>query len=255
MPTPPRRRSTPPPGGIGLARALSKRGLCSRTEAARWIADGRVRVDGKAARSAEQLVDPARSRIEVDGAPAPPAGKLYLAMNKPRGLLTTRADPAGRPTVYGLLHAARFPWVSPVGRLDQASEGLLLFSNDTQWANALTDPARAVPKIYHVQVAGIPDDGQRARMREGVRAGGERLAALSAEVLRAGRKNCWLEIVLAEGRNRHIRRMLEALGFETLRLIRVAIGPFALGELPKGAVRRLTAAERKALAASAGGKA
>lgn len=250
MPKPSRRRTSAAPPRVSLARALSKLGLCSRTEAARWIAAGRVEVDGRAARDSELRVDPARSRIRVDGAPARAPGKIYLMMNKPRGILTTRADPEGRPTVYGLLTDAGLPWVAPVGRLDQASEGLLLFTNDTRWADALLDPARHVPKTYHAQVAGLPDAAALARLREGVRDGGETLAALEVSLLRAGAKNCWLEIVLDEGRNRQIRRMLEALGFETLRLIRVAVGPLALGSLAKGAVRPLTPAESDVLASA-----
>jgi len=239
MPAPSRRKPSAAQPRVSLARALSKLGLCSRTEAARWIAAGRVEVDGRAARDPDLRVDPARSRIRVDGAPARAEGKVYLMMNKPRGVLTTREDPEGRPTVYGLLKDSGLPWVAPVGRLDQASEGLLLFTNDTRWADSLTDPARHVPKTYHVQVAGLPGPEELARLRAGVREGGESLAALEVRVLRAGTKNCWLEIVLDEGRNRQIRRMLDALGYETMRLIRVAIGPLTLGDLPKGAVRKI----------------
>jgi 23S rRNA pseudouridine2605 synthase len=255
MPGPPRRKPSPAPPRVSLARALSKLGLCSRTEAARWIAAGRVEVDGKRASDPDLRVDPARSRIRVDGAPARAENKIHLMMNKPRGLLTTRDDPAGRPTVYALLQDAGLPWVAPVGRLDQASEGLLLFTNDTRWSDALLDPARHVPKTYHVQVAGQPGDDDLARLRAGVRDGGETLAALDVSLLRSGAKNCWLTISLDEGRNRQIRRMLGALGFETLRLIRVAIGPLQLGELAKGAVRRLSAAERDALTKSGRGRA
>lgn len=233
---------------VSLARALSKLGICSRTEAERWISAGRVEVDGRAVDDPELRVDLARCRIRVDGAAARPPGKHYLMMNKPRGLLTTRTDPRGRPTVYQLLKDSGLPWVAPVGRLDQASEGMLLFTNDTRWADALLDPARKVAKVYHVQVAGHPDAAALARMRRGVREGGETLAVREVRVLRAGAKNSWLEITLEEGRNRHVRRMLGALGFETLRLLRVAIGPLALGRLPKGAVRGLTSAERAALA-------
>jgi len=247
MPVPPRRKASAVPQRVSLARAMSKLGLCSRTEAARWIEEGRVEVDGRRARDPEQRVDLARSRIRVDGAAAQAAGKLYLMMNKPRGLLTTREDPKGRPTVYGLLKDSGLPWVAPVGRLDQASAGLLLFTNDTRWADALTDPARHVTKTYHVQVAGLPTPAELARLRAGVRDEGEKLAAREANLLRAGSKNCWLEIILDEGRNRQLRRMLGALGYETMSLMRVAIGPLTLGALAKGEVRKLTVAERKAL--------
>lgn len=252
MPTPPRRRPPPNTPRVGLARALSKLGICSRTEAVRWIQAGRVTVDARLTRDPERLVNPSRSRIQVDGVAARAVGKHYLAMNKPRGLITSNEDPDGRPTVYAILKKAGLPWMSPVGRLDQASEGLLLFSNDTRWSHAITDPDGQVPKTYHVQVAGLPSAADLVRMHKGVLDAGERLAAHEAQILRAGGTNCWLELVLIEGKNRHIRRMLEALGFETLRLIRVAIGPLLLGDLPKGAIRPLTPAERKALSAAAG---
>ncbi len=261
MPTPRRRKPAAPArpaaprraaARVSLARALSKLGLCSRTEALRWIAEGRVKVDGRLARDPAVRVDPDRTRIRVDGAPARAAARVYLMMNKPRGVLTTREDPEGRPTVYGLMKDSGRPWAGPVGRLDRASEGLLLFSNDTRWADALLDPERHVAKTYHVQVGGRPDAAALARLRAGVREGGERLAALEARLLRAGEKNAWLEIVLDEGRNRQIRRMLDTLGYETLRLVRVAIGPLALGGLAKGAVRALTSREMDELARAAG---
>jgi 23S rRNA pseudouridine2605 synthase len=251
---PPRRAPVGAPLRVGLARALSKLGVCSRTEAASWIAAGRVEVDGRPARDPELRVDPARSRIRVDGAPARAAARAYWMMNKPRGLLTTRSDPRGRPTVYSLLERHAAGWIAPVGRLDQASEGLLLFSNDARWAAALLDPARRVPKTYHVQAAGRLQEAELAQLRAGLRADGELLAARAARLLRAGERNCWIEIVLVEGRNRQIRRMLEALGRETLRLVRVAIGPLTLGSLPKGGVRRLSPQEIAALAQAAGGR-
>jgi 23S rRNA pseudouridine2605 synthase len=237
---------------VSLARALSKLGLCSRTEAMRWIAEGRVEVDGRPARDPAARVDPAGARIRVDSAPARAAARVYLMMNKPRGVLTTRADPEGRPTVYGLMKDSGLPWAGPVGRLDKASEGLLLFTNDTRWADALLDPERHLAKTYHVQVGGRPDASALACLCTGVRESGERLAALEARLLRAGEKNSWLEIVLEEGRNRQIRRMLDALGYETLRLVRVAVGPLALGGLAKGAVRALTSREKDELARAAG---
>lgn len=254
MPGSPRRPRPAPPSRIGLARALSRLGVCSRAEAASWIANGRVDVDGRTVRDPERRVDPSRCRIRVDGAALRAAGKVYMAMNKPRGLLTTRDDPQGRPTVYSLLKDSGLTWVAPVGRLDRASEGLLLFTNDSRWSDGILDPERHVPKTYHVQVAGLPDPADLDRMRAGVREAGEVLAARGVRLLRAGTKNCWLEIVLDEGRNRQVRRMLTALGFETLRLVRVAIGPVALGVLPKGAVRPLTAAELAALNALARGR-
>ncbi|HEU4631773.1 MAG TPA: pseudouridine synthase [Gemmatimonadaceae bacterium] len=248
---PPRRpsRDVPPPRGTGvsLPRALSKLGLCSRTQGERLVREGRVRVDGRVVRDPTARVDLARARLAVDDAPVAAERKVYLMLNKPRGLVTTRHDPQGRPTVYACLDDPTLPFVSPVGRLDRASEGLLLVTNDTRWAQRLLDPASHVDKRYHVQIDRLPDDAFLARLHEGVMEGGERLAVKAARVLRTGTRAAWLEIVLDEGRNRHIRRLLGALGVEVRRLVRVAVGPVVLGDLPKGAVRALTPAERAAL--------
>ena len=206
-----------------------------------------MRVDGRVVRDGTVRVDMARARITVDDEPVAAEPRVYLMLNKPRGLVTTRHDPQGRPTIYDCLTDPALPFVSPVGRLDRASEGLLLVTNDTRWAQRLLDPASHVDRRYHVQIDRIPDDALLARLHEGVTDQGEPLAVKEARVLRAGTRHAWLEIVLDEGRNRHIRRLLAALGVEVLRLVRVAMGPVLLGELPKGAVRELTAAERRAL--------
>jgi 23S rRNA pseudouridine2605 synthase len=210
------------------------------------VRQGRVQVNGRLARDAEQPVIPGRDRIEVDGQPVTGAAPVYLALNKPRGLVTTTDDEQGRETVFQCLPGVT--GVHPVGRLDMASEGLLLFTNDTAWAARLTDPASHVPKTYHVQVDCLVEESQLRLLEQGVDDQGERLAALHATVLRQGEKNCWLEIVLDEGKNRHIRRMLGALDMEVLRLIRVAIGPLVLGNLAKGQYRQLTVDEVKQLA-------
>lgn len=228
----------------GLARVLSKQGVCSRSEAARWIAAGRVSVDGRVVRDAEFPVIQGRQRILVDGEELGAARRFYLMLNKPRGLVTTASDERGRDTVYrcldgAALDGAPLPWLAPVGRLDKASEGLLLFCNDPQWAARITDPESGPDKTYHVQIDAIPDEALLRALGEGVDADGERLRAKSARLLRAGEKNAWLEIVLDEGRNRQIRRLLAAFELETLRLIRVAIGGLTLGELAKGRWRAL----------------
>ena len=160
---------------------------------------------------------------------------------------TTASDEKGRDTVYRCLDGAGLPWVAPVGRLDQASEGLLLFTNDPAWAAHITDPARGPDKTYRVQVEGVPDAAALAAMVAGLDEGGERLSAKAASLLKSGGKTAWLEITLDEGKNRQIRRLAKAAGFPVLRLLRVAIGPLALGELPKGAWRHLTAEEVEAL--------
>lgn len=231
---------------VSLARALSKLGHCSRAEGERLVRAGRVRVNGAIVREPSARVDPRRDKLAVDDARVAAERKIYLALNKPRGVVTTRHDPQGRETVYAFLDPA-VPFVGPVGRLDKASEGLLLLTNDTRWANGLLDPASHVDKVYHVQVAAQPDETMLARIAGGAESEGEALRAKRATLLREGTRNAWLEITLDEGRNRHIRRLLDALGIEVLRLVRVAIGSVALGDLAKGAVRDLTPAEVRSL--------
>ena len=227
----------------GLARVLSKRGVCSRTEASRWIRAGRVAVDGRIVVDPEWPITGDAGTISVDGRPLSATTRRYIALNKPRGLVTTVADDRDRDTVYRCLEDASLPWLAPVGRLDRASEGLLLFCNDPAWAARLTDPATGPDKTYHVQVDAIPDGAMLAAMVAGVHVDGERLRAKSARLLRAGTRNAWLEVVLDEGRNRQIRRLCDASGLTVVRLIRVAIGDLALGDLAKGSWRELTAAE------------
>lgn len=231
----------------GLARALSKRGLCSRSEAERLIRDGRVRLDGRVVRDPQHATDARHAAIAIDGVEAAVAERRYLLLNKPRGLVTTLRDEQGRDTVYRCFDGADLGFIAPVGRLDKASEGLLLFSNDPQWAARITDPATGPDKAYHVQVDCIPDAARLQAMRDGVLVDGESLCAGSAALLRAGEKHAWLEIVLEEGRNRQIRRLLAALDIGVLRLVRVRIGPLSLGDLPKGQWRELTAEEVESL--------
>ncbi|WFP76183.1 pseudouridine synthase [Mesorhizobium sp. WSM4906] len=230
-------------GKVSLNRALSKLGFCSRKQAELMIAEGRVRVAGKVARDPSLRVDPEHDRITVDGTQIAAERKVYLMLNKPRGLVTTRDDPEGRGTVYDCLADLDLPFVSPVGRLDKASEGLLLMTNDTRWANALLDPASHVAKTYHVQIASAPDETMLERFRQGAVVDGELLTASSIGLLRSGGRTAWLEIVLDEGRNRQIRRLLGAFDIEVLRLVRVAIGRLQLGDLAKGKARHLTAEE------------
>lgn len=244
----------PSPPGVSLPRALSKLGLCSRSEGERLVLAGRVRVNGRIARDPSLRVDLLRDAIRVDGAEVAAADKVYIALNKPRGLVTTRRDPRDRETVYQCLDGSGLPFIAPVGRLDKASEGLLFFTNDTHWGAALASPESRVEKVYHVQVGVVPDESLGRRIVDGVEAplpgpqgGTEHLDARRASVLRTGARHGWLEVVLDEGRNRHIRRLLGALGVDVLRLVRVAIGGVPLGDLAKGAWRPLTPAEVEAL--------
>lgn len=231
----------------GLARTLSKLGFCSRAQAAQLIRGGKVRVDGVVRRDPETPVRIGQDRIEIEGQPVAAAKKIYLVLNKPRGIVTTASDEKGRDTVYSLL-GAEVPWVAPVGRLDKASEGLLLLTNDSEWAARVTSPETHLDKTYHVQIGTIADATLLEALKKGVRTKeGDTLRVKDASLLRQGERNSWVEIILDEGKNRHIRRMVETLGIEVLRLIRVAIGPLALGELGKAAVRQLTAEEKLTL--------
>lgn len=234
---------------IGLARALSKLGYCSRSQAADLIRAGRVRLNGSLPRDPETAVRIPQDRIAVDGKAVEPARKIYLMMNKPRGLVTTASDEKGRETIYSLLDQAKntLPWVAPVGRLDKASEGLLLLTNDSEWGARIASPETHLEKTYHVQVGSVACESLADSLVTGVRDDGELLKARRARRLRSGEKNCWLEITLDEGKNRQIRRMLTALAVDVLRLVRVAIGPLELGALAKGSCRALTAEEKLAL--------
>ncbi len=230
----------------GLARVLSKMGYCSRSEAERLVRDGRVRLNGALKRDPETPVRMGADRVEVDDQPLKAVEKIYWMMNKPRGIVTTADDEKGRETVYDLLPKDA-PWMGPVGRLDKASEGLLLLSNDTEWAARITSPENHVDKTYHVQLGGAVDDALLKKFSGGVMDAGEMLKAKRVALLREGDRNCWLEITLDEGKNRQIRRMAEASGREVLRLVRVAIGRLELGDLAKGQVRPLSAAEQRLL--------
>jgi len=206
-----------------------------------------VRVNRAIQRDPEAPVKLERDQIEVDGAAVASAPKLCLVMNKPRGVVTTACDEQGRKTVYDLLDQP-LPWVAPVGRLDKASEGLLLLTNDSEWAARVLAPETHLDRTYHVQVGCVADEKLVAALGKGVRTlEGDFLRSKSVRILRGGIKSTWLEIVLDEGKNRHIRRMLAEFDVEVLRLVRVAIGPLHLGTLPKGAWRPLTPEEKRAL--------
>jgi len=235
---------------IGLARVLSKLGYCSRSQAVELIRAGRVQLNGGVRSDPETPAALERDRIEVDGRAVEVRQKIYLMMNKPRGPVTTASDEKGRETVYSILEKARdpLPWVAPVGRLDKASEGLLLLTNDSEWGARVAAPETHVEKTYHVQIGTVADEKLMQAAANGIRSeDGEILRALRVRLLRSGEKNCWLEMILDEGKNRQIRRMLAGLGVEVLRLVRVAIGPVQLGKLAKGAYRPLSGDEKLAL--------
>jgi 23S rRNA pseudouridine2605 synthase len=243
----PRRRRRDKPGiGAGLARVLSKMGYCSRKEAQTLITAGRVRINGVVRLDPEWRVG-ASDRLEVDGRPVRAARKVYLLLNKPRGLVTTASDEQGRQTVFACLAGHGLPFVGAVGRLDKASEGLLLLTNNTAWAARICDPASHIEKTYHVQVDRVVDDNLVQRMQLGLTIDGDFLQAKRVRVLRKGKRCSWLEVVLDEGKNREIRRLLAAFGLNVPRLVRVAIGALPLGNVKKGRFRPLTASEVESL--------
>ncbi len=235
-----------------LQKALARAGVASRRTAERWIAEGRVAVNGAVVHGPGARVDPARDAITVDGRPLPrpAADRTYLMLHKPRGCITSMSDPEGRPTVAGLLR--RLPGgVVPVGRLDFNSEGLLLLTDDGPLAHALTHPSRGVPKTYTARVRGLPGADELRRLRRGIALDGRLARPLSVRLLRRGATAAWIELTLAEGRKHVVRRMLQAVGLPVVRLKRVRYGPLSLGALAPGAVRPLSPAEVRKLRRSA----
>jgi 23S rRNA pseudouridine2605 synthase len=220
---------------------MSKLGLCSRREAIALVLDGRVRVDGRRVTDPGHPVIPERARIAVDGAAAPRARWTTLALHKPRGVVTTRRDPRGRPTVYDLIGEVG-TYVAPVGRLDQATSGLLLLTNDTRLGDWLLDPAHAIPRTYLVTARGRVDPAALDAITGGVMDRGELLRAAGARLRKASGRESHLVLTLTEGKNREVRRLLAAAGHEVTALTRVAFGGIDLGRLPPGEWRELSRA-------------
>jgi 23S rRNA pseudouridine2605 synthase len=229
-----------------LERVLSKAGLGSRTEARKWIAARRVRVNGQVVDDPDRWVDLDRDRIQFDGKPLTQQRKTYLLLYKPKGYLTTYRDPQGRPTIYDLL-PDRESYLFPVGRLDLDTSGLLLMTNDTAFAERITNPDFKVPKMYQVKASRHLTDEELDQLRRGVelRDGPTKPAKITR--LREPGGRTVFEITITEGRNRQVRRMVEALDAKVLKLVRVAIGPIRIGDLQIGKARELTAAELKSL--------
>ena len=229
-----------------LERVLSKAGLGSRTEARKWIAAGRVRVNGKGVRDPDAWVDLERDRVEFDGKPLRRETRVYLLLYKPTGYITTHKDPQGRPTVYDLL-PDEDRYLFSAGRLDLDTSGLLILTNDAQFAERMTNPDYHVPKTYLVKASRHLADDELDRLRHGIelRDGPTRSASVT-RIREAGGKTVF-EITLTEGRNRQVRRMVEALEAKVLKLVRVAIGPIRIGDLQIGKVRELTPDEVRTL--------
>ena len=227
-------------GGERIAKRLARAGLCSRREAERWIAEGRVAVDGEVLTSPAVTVTP-QSRIAIDGKPIPEAERTRLwRYHKPRGLITSNRDPQGRPTIFDRL-PPDLPRVVTVGRLDLNSEGLLLLTNDGALARELELPSRGWTRRYRVRVFGAVDRERLAALEDGVTVEGVRYGPIRAVLDSQRGDNAWISVSLQEGRNREVRRIMEHLGYPVSRLIRVAYGPFQLGALPRGAVEEVPA--------------
>lgn len=229
-----------------LERVISKAGLGSRTEARRWIAAGRVHVNGKPVQTPDYWVDFARDKVTLDGKPVQPGKKIYMLLYKPKGYLTTHKDPEGRPTVYDLI-SGQADWVFPVGRLDLDTSGLLILTNDTQFAERLTNPEFKVPKTYQVKASRLLTDEQLERLRRGVTLSDGLTKPAIVKRLRDSDKATVLEMTITEGRNRQVRRMLEAVDSKVRKLVRTAIGPVRIGTLPIGKHRLLQEQEVKQL--------
>jgi len=237
-----------------LDRVLSRFGILSRTDGRKAIAQGRIKVNGRVLRDPESWVQPGRDVLHLDGRRLRPARKTYLAFYKPRGVVTSYGDPGGRPTIYEYLDR-KHGWVAPVGRLDMESSGLLLLSNDTDFAHFVTDPASRVEKTYRVKLNARIDDGLLARLAAGIRM--ERGDwARPVRVRRLEDKGAYsrIEVVLTEGKNREVRRMMEALGFHVLKLVRTGIGRLTLEGLQVGEARELSRAEVASITAGFRGR-
>lgn len=232
-----------------LDRALSKAGLGSRTEARSWIGAGRVSVNGRVIQTPDHWVDLKRDKIALDGKAIRRREKVYFLLYKPKGYLTTYKDPEGRPTVYDLIPDLK-SWVFPVGRLDLETSGLLIMTNDTAFAERLTNPDYKIPKTYLVKSATVLSDEQLERLRRGVELSDGPTRPAAAHRVRDAGKHSFIEITISEGRNRQVRRMLEAIDSKALKLVRTAIGPLRIGSLGIGKYRSLTTAEIDSLRSS-----
>ncbi len=225
-----------------LERVISKAGIGSRTDARRWIGAGRVKVNGRLIQTPDHWVDLKRDTVTLDGKPVRAARRIYLLLYKPKGYITSYGDPQGRPTVYDLI-ADLGEWVVPVGRLDQDSSGLLLLTNDTQFAERVMNPDHKVAKTYLVKAAGLLTDEHLDQLRRGVELSDGPTQPAEVRRVRDAGRHTFIELTIREGRNRQVRRMLEAVGSRVLKLVRTGIGPLTIGDLPIGKYRELTAEE------------
>lgn len=228
---------------LTLDRVLSRFGLASRTAAREAIVAGRMKVNGRIVRDPDVWVNPGHDTFHLDGQRLKPARKRYLLFYKPKGVISSHGDPAGRETIYRYLGEEN-KWVAPVGRLDKDTSGLLLLTNDTEFADFVTNPDSEVPKTYLVKTNALLSDEVIARLHAGVEMKrGDIARPLTVRRREDRGKYTWLDVVLTEGKNREVRRMIEAVGFKVLKLVRTRIGPLTLEGLEVGKWRELTAAE------------
>ena len=249
-------KTTPPPGDRPiktLERVFSKAGAGSRTDARSWIGAGRVRVNGKVIQNPDHWVDTKLDRVTLDGKPLKAASKVYVLLYKPKGYLTTYRDPEGRPTVYDLVPELG-QWVAPVGRLDLDTSGLLILTNDTDFAERITNPEHKVPKTYQIKASTVLTDQKLEELRRGVVLTDGPTLPAKVTRLRDSEKFTVLEMTISEGRNRQVRRMLEAVESRVRKLVRTAIGPIRIGDLPIGKWRDLTPDEVQSLRGRAAGR-
>jgi 23S rRNA pseudouridine2605 synthase len=225
-----------------LERVLSKAGIGSRTDARKWIGAGRVAVNGKLIQTPDAWIDLDRDKVTLDGKPVHAQERIYLLLYKPKGYLTTYKDPEGRATVYDLLKGFDH-WVVPVGRLDQDSSGLLIMTNDTQFAEHVMSPEHKVSKTYLVKTSTIITDEQIDQLKRGVTLNDGPTRPASVARLTDSASKSTLEITITEGRNRQVRRMIEAIDSKVRKLVRVAIGPVRIEKLEVGRFRELTKQE------------
>lgn len=229
-----------------LERVLSKRGACSRTQAREWIRAGRVSLRGRVVRDPSLWIELEEAGLCLDGQPLAALERVYLAFHKPRGLITTRSDPEGRPTIYACLGELS-EWIAPVGRLDLETSGLLLLTNDTRFGEWICDPRSGIEKVYRVEARPRLSDEALAQLERGVELSDGPARALRVEKL-GDRGPCTRFLMtLDEGRNREVRRMVRAAGSKVEKLVRVSIGSVQLGGLRSGAHRALTREELRAL--------
>jgi pseudouridine synthase len=220
--------------------------VTSRTQARSLIHERRVEVNGKVVENPDQWINLQHDRITIDGRALQPENKIYLLLYKPKGFVTTAKDPEGRPTVYDLLKHVK-SWVSPVGRLDLDTTGLLILTNDTQFAERLTNPDHKIPKTYQLKVRGMLTEEQLDQLRNGIQLDDGPTRPAIVNRLRNSEKYSFIEMTITEGRNRQVRRMIETLGTKVMKLTRVAIGFIRIGDLQVGRTRELTAEELAAL--------